>query len=625
MSALGGIFSRHGEPVEKALLRRLASEMTQLGPDGESYDYRDSVGMLLRPFITHHEVRRAMKPTVNDDGFMITFDGWLDNRDEVLALLGPDWTPQTRTDPELALAIYRQSGVSGFANLIGAFAMAIWDPDQERLYLVADSLGFRPLYVHLDTDRAVWSSRARALIVACGLPVEIDTDYVAAYLNNTVSPKSPYCGIQVVSGGHFMCVDRDSVRLERYWAFDPSHEIRYSDDRDYEEHFRELFTESVACRMRSEGPVFAELSGGVDSSSIVCVANGLLKEGRFDDRHLHSISYVFGQALSADERPYIEKIQSFVNCKSHHLSEEEHAILSKRPPVDFQPDFPSNQICYLARYDHVSQLLEASGSRVLLGGIGGDQAFLSEGVYLPILEVANLYAQRRPLALLRTGNRWARTMRVPFLRILWASLVQAQLKGWQARMAPPNHGDWFKSSFVNQSKFVERSRGPRDDLGFFLPSNAFQYTRLINSMRLFALNTCVSQGHFEVRYPYLDRRLLEFALAIPLEQKLRVGETRSIVRRALRDQIPAAVLQRRTKTGPTEAFQRALLRERRWIDALFEKPLLEDLGIVDSQRFRKTLHHARHGLARSSGQMHRTLSLELWLRSLVAQGHSISA
>ena len=119
-----------------------------------------------------------------------------------------------------------------------------------------------------------------------------------------------------------------------------------------------------------------------------------------------------------------------------------------------------------------------------------------------------------------------------------------------------------------------------------------------------------------MRYPYLDRRLLEFGLALPLEQKLRPHESRSIVRRALRGRVPASVLERRTKAGPTEAFQRAMVRERQWLSQLFAEPRLAEIGVIDAGIFRTSLERARHGLVSHPAQMHRTVSLELWLRSL---------
>ena len=621
MSALGGYFSRSEAGVDTRLLRRLGAQMAQIGPDGEFYEVSTKVGMLLRPFITHDEVRRAQRPTVDHEGFMITFDGWLDNRDEIVTALGSDLPRPNPTVPELVLTVFKRWGIAGFAKLIGNFTFALWDPHSEQLYLTADSLGMRPLYVHLDAERVVWASRARALVTACDLVTDLDLAYLGAFLANNATVATPFRGIRMIPGGQVMIVNGLTDRLHRYWDFDPGHEIHYRCDGDYEAELRHLFDRAVACRTNADGPIFAELSGGIDSSSIVCVADRQLKRRAGAGRGLHTVSYVFDGATSADERPFIRQVENAVGCRSHHLLEEDFAILSKRPPVGFCPDLPGSQICYLARYDQVSWLMERYGSRVLLNGIGGDQAFISDDYKIP-LELADLRAQGRPLAdIFQAGLRWTLALRKPLLSTLWLGAVRPHFQSHNGDpISSPPEGEWLRKSFLEQyglsQRYSESDMGPQ----FPLPSRARQYWRLRDTMRLYAFERHLSHGHFEVRYPYLDRRLLEFALAIPFDQKLRPCESRSIIRRALADRMPSAVLQRRTKAGPTEAFQRALVRERQWMGEMFAKPLLGDLGIMEPTAFRKALHLARHGLVYARAEMHRTVALEIWLRCLAGQG-----
>lgn len=620
MSALGGYYSRSGTAIDSQMLRRLSTQMTQVGPDGEAFEFSTKVGMLLRPFITHEEVRRALQPTVDSDGFMIIFDGWLDNREELMIALGAGLARRDLTVPELVLTVFKSWGVKGFARLIGDFALAIWDPYQQRLYLAADALGLRPLYVHLNSERAVWASQARALVSACGLPMEIDFGYLGAFLANNIPSGSPFKGIEVVPGGHVLIVDHETATLKQYWNFDQNHEINYLDDSEYEDHFRELFSEAVSCRMRNVGPVFAELSGGVDSSSIVCLADRLLRESFGETKELNTISYVFDRSSASDERAYIQEIERFINCQSHHLPDEEYAILGKHPPTNYRPDFPTNQISYLARYDRVSEIMETAGARVLLSGIGGDQAFLAEAPGVP-LELADLWLEGKPRELLRSAHGWSRVLKTPFVKILFTgALLPLLYSGRETRSVSLPIGEWFTPEFIEESQVRDHGLGPVDDLGFYLPSRATQYSTFKRTMRLFATSKALSHGHFEMRYPYLDRRLLEFALAIPLQQKLRPNESRSVVRRALRDQMPSSVLQRRTKAGPTEAFQRALLRERDWLDDLFSNSILADLDVIDSGGFLKVLHEARHGISKNPAHMGCTIAIELWLQTLVKDG-----
>lgn len=616
MSALGGYFSRSGAGVDTRLLRRLSARMTQIGPDGESFEISTKVGMLFRPFITHDEVRRAQRPVVDHEGFMITFDGWLDNRSEVIALLGSDLPRCNPTVPEIVLSVFKRWGVDGFAKLVGNFAFALWDSHSEQLYLAADSLGMRSLYFYVDKERVVWSSRARALVDACHLPAEIDLDYFAAFVTNSLASQSPFENVRSVTGGHVLIIGRHLERRQRYWSFDQGREVRHTCDEAYEEEFRHIFMEAISSRLQGGRKVFVEVSGGVDSSSIACIADHLLKRGCAESSEMATVSYVYDRSASSDERPYIRAVEEFIDAGvNHHLHEEEHPIFDRRLLSQYYPDLPGNRICFLRRTAFLSRLMEESGARVLLSGIGGDQAFLAES-HDRGLELDDLWLEGRWLEWLVAGHRWSRA--------LGRSLLQTLLDRWKGtqRVAPlgswarRDRGDlWFRRPFIERCEALETACNEPQQVSAGLPSRARQCESIRRAFRHYALQMDTTHNHFEQRYPYLDRRLLEFALAIPLEQKLRIRESRSLVRRALSGRMPEAVLQRRTKAGVEEAMQRAVIREQRWLRGLFESSILEDLGVIDSKRFLETLRRLCHGAATDRMQAYRTISLELWLRT----------
>src|SRR5262249_23630262 len=154
---------------------------------------------------------------------------------------------------------YRAFGVAGFAHLVGDFAVAIWDPSRVRLLLVRDHLGRRPLYYHVTRERVIWSSRARPLLDAAALSAAIDEAYIATFVANQPSERTPFRDVEIVPAGHALVVDEETAAIERYWSFDPARQIRYRSDGEYEEHFVELFREAVACRLPADGAVFCEL------------------------------------------------------------------------------------------------------------------------------------------------------------------------------------------------------------------------------------------------------------------------------------------------------------------------------------------------------------------------------
>src|SRR4029077_376508 len=140
-----------------------------------------------------------------------------------------------------------------------------------------------------------------------GVELEINDEYIADLLTRLPEPsQTPYKNVHAVPPGHAVTVSNGQLRIRRFWGLDPNREIRYKTDPEYEEHFGHLFREAVRCRLRVDGPVWAELSGGLDSSSIVCMADQIIKSGETQASGLETVSFVYDEASKSDERKYIQ-------------------------------------------------------------------------------------------------------------------------------------------------------------------------------------------------------------------------------------------------------------------------------------------------------------------------------
>lgn len=607
MSALGGVWVRAGRTVEASWLKRLSRALEVMGPDGEEITCSPPVGMVQRWFRAG-DSDADTGLVVTRDGYVIALDGRLDNGREVeRALLASATTPWTRDKAGLVLGVYRTWGLAGFGRLVGDFAFALWDPDRHEIVLACDALGRRPLYYHQTAERLIWSSRARAIIDADRLSPAVDEDFVADFLANWPCASGPFKGVSPLQGGHALVAGPSGFRVSRYWSF-KQREIRYSSDEEYEAHFLDLLRDAVACRIASDVPVFCELSGGVDSSSIACVADELI------GTRLVTVSYVFDKAKSSDERSYIELVEEQLGRKGIHICEDEHPMLTPVPKA-FQPDLPANGLLFLARYDELARQMRRQRARVLLSGIGGDQLFWSEPP--EGLALTDHLASGHVLALLTACREWSQATRQPYLGTLGAAFSPLLPRRWRALVQEDNPvGEWLQSGFVKRTGMTERVLGMEDDIGCHPPSRSLQYRFLRQTMRTYALEPCQSEGYRDIRYPYLDRRIVEFALALPLEQKIRPRESRSIVRRALRRALPEGIAQRTTKEGPAEAFHRALVRSGPWLRELSRDPRVSSHGYVEHAALVTALQRARHGLTTNMVRLMKTLALEVWLRSL---------
>jgi asparagine synthase (glutamine-hydrolysing) len=613
MSALGGLFSRCGAPIPRDLLGKLSNHLEVMGPDGEHIFFAPAAAFLYRPFHTRAE-SLALQPLQSRSGLVLILDGRLDNGGDLNRTLGltfPNVPPAT----EIVLAAYERWGLEAFQHLIGDFALALWDANLQRLVLAVDSVGLRPLFYTLDDNFLVWASRARALHTCYRPGAKLNDDFFAAFLTNNPSAHSPFVGIEAVPAAHVLVVDARSAMLRRYWSFDPGASLSYTRDEDYEDHFREVFATAVECRLTSQGSVFAELSGGLDSSSIVAVADQLMARKPSLTTALHTVSFTFDGSASSDERCYIHAMEEQRRRSGLHISEQSHPILVQ-PLESCVPDAPTNQLCFVARQDFLAARMAELGSRVLLSGLAGDALFWGE-LPTPPLYLADLVCNGRFDELGREARALSRETREPLLKLLWQGAFAPSFRGRAHRSTfAPQTGLWLHQNFVRRTGLEERRFGMPDDLGFPLPSQSLQYSLIRQSVRIYALERCLSHGYLEMRYPFLDRRLLAFALALPTDQKIRLAETRSIVRRALIGVLPEAIRQRRDKAGPAEAFLRALNPAWGWISRLLPDLRCVDLGFIDGDRFRASLNLARHGLINNLVQLMRTIALELWLRSL---------
>lgn len=617
MSALAGVCCLHsGEHVEANALSDMARTLGWMGPDGEHSTCFGPVVMLYRAFFTDAESRVLRQPISAPDGWMLAWDGRIDNRAEIDCELRTADVDPAQTEAELVLTAYQTWGVSTFARLIGDFAVAIWDPYSRRLLLGRDALGRRPLYYHIGPHQLTWSSQARALANFVG-STDLDETFVADYFANRPFAAGPFKGVYPIPPGHVLTLQDGRIQLVRYWSLDPSRRISYSSDEEYEYHFRELFRSAVACRIPRGGAVFCELSGGIDSSSITCAVDALLRNNPSHAR-MFTVSYAFNRASSSDERTYVRLVEQQLGRAGLHILEDDHPMLSPAH-VSFQPDLPTGQLCFMARFEARAEAMRRHDARVLLSGLGGDQLFWSEPP--PGLPLADSLARGDIVALVSGCREWARVLRRPFLGMLWAGALRPLLPSrWFARFQRVNRlGEWFNYDFVRRTQLKERIVGMERDGGWEPPSRSLQYALIQQTMRTYALEPCVSSGYVDVRYPYLDRRLVEFALAIPLDQKVRPSESRSLVRRALRGLVPDSVRERRAKAGPDEALYRALAKPSAFVSEITNNPLVCAYGFVDPSALRLALQRARHGISTNTVQLIKTLSLEMWLRGLDRQ------
>ena len=207
---------------------------------------------------------RESQPLV-DDALVLVADARIDDRSTLQSKVRGQLRADSPTDADLILAAYRRWGTDCPAHLIGDFAFAIWDRDERQLFAARDPMGMRPFHYRADDERFLFGSDVKQLLAAPEVPTQLSDPMIAAFLQNRFTPLkwTFYEGIFRLKPAHALVVRPGGwSKTWRYWDIDPSKRIHYDDQRDYVEHFREVFAESVRARLRSTEPVGLFLSGG---------------------------------------------------------------------------------------------------------------------------------------------------------------------------------------------------------------------------------------------------------------------------------------------------------------------------------------------------------------------------
>jgi asparagine synthase (glutamine-hydrolysing) len=541
---------------------------------------------------------------------VLTWDGRLDNRQDLLMRLADSVRGDT-SDQGVVLAAYQRWGHRGLAEIIGDWSVVIRDSGSRAIVLASDYAGVRPLYYHWQTARLDWSANLEAVVEAAGTP-ELDEQYVAGFLTFGGCPnRTPYAGIRSVPPGHAVRVTAKGMTIHPFWAAPTVDTIRYRDERRYDEQLRGLFREAVAVRLQTSAPVLAELSGGFDSSSVVCMASQLIRSAAVAAPSLTTISYVHRDSL---DLPFIDEIETFCGIDGVHLSTHEDRLISETEVGNAMPE------CWAPVHRSVANVAERLGAKALLTGQNGD--LVMGNWFDDSLQVAAALRRGHLRRAFDEALAWSKVLRIPLGRILWRAAQASLPRSWTS------HALYTLDGGVSGPKSVETSllpgfrarTGVDEPHGIFsgdwmdAPPERRKHFQALTSMReLRALQLLEPVQGFHYTHPFAHRPLVEFMMSIPANVLCGPGQPRKLMRRALADLWPPKLRARRSKS----------LFGAPWIEAL--RPLALSLikspqwqvverGWVDRASLAVRLDKVTKGLDCNEPQLRQIIMLEWWLR-----------
>jgi asparagine synthase (glutamine-hydrolysing) len=631
MSAIVGLWNLDGRPADARVVAAMSQALSHRGPDGERIVTRDAFGVAHRHFwVTPEEVGEG-QPLEGSGGTLLALDGRVDNRDELMALLG---LPPTASDAACVLAACRAWGDAAVERVSGDFAFAFYHPEPGTLVLARDAIGLRPVYYYHGPGMFGFASEIKGLLAHPAVPRRPDDEGLADYLLLGARPVDRldvtcFQGIRALPPAHLLRVSlRGPEPPRRYWDFDPRSDPGCRSLGECAEAFRERFAEAVRRRVRSAYPVAVSVSGGLDSSSIFCQAGALRRNAAVACPSMLGFAYIGAEGSTADERRYLEEIERAEGVVIERLAAA--PLLGMMDGAELQARHAEAPM--LDSLWQITQGIQRAaaraGARRFITGHWGDQMLYDTAYLVDLIRRLSWGTVRRHL---RALNQWFQPNEVSDLRkqvardllrylVPQVLLPLAKRLGRAIRHEEPGRR-WLEPRF--RARALRQADQPATTGRHLASAQArslYLEARVKYSVQCMEWNNKISALHgLDYATPFLDRDLIQFLMAVPGAIQTEGGVPRALVREGLAGILPDAIRRRRWKGDYSEPVNQGAARDLEVVRRLFaDAPRAVALGYVDPGRLAGELDALAPRLrgpdCLASWELTDLIGLEAWLK-----------
>jgi asparagine synthase (glutamine-hydrolysing) len=614
MCGLCGIVAL-GRPPEVEAAAAMAATLDHRGPDGDGAWHDDGVALGFRRLAIIDLSDAGRQPFASDDGTLrLLHNGEVYNYRELrreLEARGQAF--RSATDTEVILRAYEEWGERCVERFNGMWALALWDGRRRRLFCSRDRFGVKPLYYSWDGERFAFASELKAFRATGKLEPYLPAvrDYLEqGYVDHT--DETFFAGIRKLPPAHSLVVDEGGLRVRRYWSLEPR-----DAPADAADEVRALFLDAVRLRLRSDVPVGTCLSGGIDSSAIVCAVDHLLRTEAENARPVGDRQRTFTayfEARGYDERPYAEAVVAQTRSQPHWVTFDSRELVDVLPAIVRAQDEPFGSTSIVAQW-FVMRAAKDAGLKVMLDGQGADETLAGyHGYFGPFFadllrrgELRRLGSELRAYRSLHGAGvgTTAVALARPFLpeRVRWAA--RGRLKGGTALVHPDlpptcaEHVNGSGGGFLRRQMELILMRRGLPELLHYEDRNSMAHS-------------------LEARVPFLDYRLVELLFSLGSGHLIERGRTKAVLRHALGDLLPPVVRDRVDKLGfvtPEASWLRNGLGE--LAADTFASREFADRGFVNAAAARRSLELHRKGERTAGFELWRALCVELWAREFL--------
>lgn len=603
MSGIAAVISLDGSGVPRTEVERMAKILQAYGPDRQKILTRGDAAFLFCLHKLTPEDNFEVQPLLFVDRFVMLFDGRIDNRSELSKILSIS-TSELHSMPDslIAIHLFERWGERAFDRILGAFAIIIMDLQDGRLFCARDHLGLRVLHYHRSTERFAVATVPEALLALSWVPRTLNKQKLADHLvgRGGNHETTYYQDVFRVPPGSTVQVHGPTFSKYQFWNPEGIADVRFTNDQDYVEAFKERLDEAVRARLRSCRPPCATITGGLDSSSIAVIAADTLAAS---GRKLNTFTAVPEAGFARDElpgryfdeTPYVRQIAELNrNIVPHFITQSREPTPERIAEVIRRSGLPGGILNALWGFDIFAAARSAGHDVMLAGELGNiTMSYDGWGLFTELLLMGRwlrLFSELKS-----SGYRWRRHVRHQLIRPFIPARVFRRYKQWRRGEKPPWHDySLIRLEFAARSGVIERAA--REYIPFdAAPIRNFRLGR-INSFRDYCeaadwYAKVRAEFRLDIRTPACDRRLVEFCIGIPEGQYLRKGRDRWLIRRAMDGRLPEIVLNQKKCGAQAADWYPRLTRVRNGVanevKRLAENP--EVASILDMQRLNAIL------------------------------------
>ncbi len=630
MCGIAGIYQQDASSIQYEVFRRMSNAIEHRGPDDNgilAFDSESKNLVVDRDFpeesqrfnvaLSHKRLsiidlsEDGRQPMPNEDRTLwLIFNGEIYNYIELKSeLLTKGHRFFSQTDSEVILHAYEEWGGECLHKLNGMWAFAIFDTKNQNLFCARDRYGIKPFYYTKTGSNFYFASEMKALLCLEDVSSEVDTTKILRYLAWGVTDEDNQTlikSIKRLAPGHYLNINKDRFETEAWYGLSDRINIKPNSELKNQERFKTLFTDSVRLRMRSDVSVGTCLSGGLDSTAIVRTIHELPQNGF----PLSTFSAVF-EGESMDESRYIRETVEMIQAKAHYVTPKADELLAELEDVIYFQDEPFWSSSVYHHY-RVMRLAKEAGVKVLLDGQGADELLAGYDFYFSelILHLLKTGQWRRLQQELSSIARDQHSSQLKLFLHAFSLSLPAQFRFWLQRLLNSPEKAVINRDLISGGDFYKGYESVTSDRILNRNFYDFSYT-LPYLLRLEDRNSMAFS--LESRVPFLDYRLVEFLFTVPAEQKIRLGETKYLMRKSLQDLLPQSILQRRDKIGffgPEHRWIRETLNEP--IRDTFHSQKMRERGFYNMPVLQKHFERFLTGKENASYVIWRWFNLEKW-------------